>query len=184
MVNFEDNWWLYFVPECFFDTVLLKKLLQTNKRLMHRKGCNNVVNDLRSKRLKNLFAVALIDKDKRTLDYLEDCEIKYDANKLRLLKHKNEHHYIIQLNPPLENWVVDILDENNLAIENFGYPRDFKKLKKKIKDDIDNEKDVRLNELVNAIIKTNCETVRKMKFFLQYLKEKNYQADINELKNA
>ena len=69
MMQFENNWWLYFIPECYFDKVLLKKLLQTNKRLMHRKGCNNVIRDLESERLKNLFAVAIIDKDKAELNY-------------------------------------------------------------------------------------------------------------------
>ncbi len=183
MVNFEDNWWMYFVPECFFDTLLLKRLLQTNKRLVHRKGSNNVVNDL-DKRLKNSFAVALIDKDKRELNYLRECDVHYEGNKLVLLKHKSRKHFIIQLNPPLENWIIDVLEENGLLIEDFGYSKDYKKLKKQIKSDIDNESDERLNKLVNAIIKTDCGSIKKIKSFLHYLKEKNYEADINELKNA
>ncbi len=184
MVNFENSWYQYFVPECFFDTVLLLKLMKTNKRLMHRKGCSNVVNDFKSERLKNLFAVAIIDNDKKELDYLKDCEIKYDANKLRLLKHKTEKHFLIQLNPPLEKWIIEVLEENNLEIESFGYPRDYRKLKKKIKNDIDNENDLKLNKLVEAIIKTDCEAIKKLKFFLQYLKDKNYEADIKDLINA
>lgn len=184
MAKFEENWWLYFVPECYFDTVLLKKLLQTDKRLMHRKGCNNVVRDLGSDRLKNLFAVALIDKDKRDLDYLKECNIEYNANKLILWKHKIEKHYVIQLNPPLEKWVIEILDENGLRIEDFGYSRDYKRLKNQIKDDIDNEADEKLNRLVKTIISTECATIKKIRSILHYLKEKNYQADINALKNG
>lgn len=84
MIDFENKWWLYFVPECHFDTVLLNKLLQTNKGLMHRKGANNVIGDLDSKRLKNLFAVALIDKDKAELNYLKECVVLYNADKLVL----------------------------------------------------------------------------------------------------
>src|SRR5438093_10137063 len=117
MAKFEDCWWLYFVPECYFDTVLLNKLLQTNKRLMHRKGCNNVIRDLDSERLKNLFAVALIDKDKTKLDYLKACTVLYNADKLVLWKHNDRQQFVIQLNPPLEKWVIEILDENNLKIE-------------------------------------------------------------------
>ena len=111
MTKFENNWWLYFVPECYFDTVLLKKLLQTKKRLMHRKGCNNVMRDLESKRLESLFAVAIIDKDKTELSYLKECENLYDADKLILWKHQKQNHFIIQLNPPLEKWIIEILDE-------------------------------------------------------------------------
>lgn len=160
MANFEDNWWLHFVPECYFDTVLLKKLLQTNKRLMHRKGCNNVVNDLDNDRLKDSFAVALIDKDKRELNYLSSCKIIYSADKIILWKHRDRLQFVIQLDPPLEQWVLEVLDENGLKIEYFGYSADFKKLKKQIKNDIDNEKDNKLNKLINAIVKTDCTTIK------------------------
>ena len=184
MSKFEDNWWLYFVPECYFDTILLRKLLQTNKRLVHRKGCTNVVADLNSKRLVDSFAVAIVDKDKTELDYLKKCTVLYNADKIILWKHQERQQFVIQLNPPLEKWVVEILDENGMAIEDFEYTRDFKKLKKQIKDDIDNENDEKLNKLVNAIIKTDCASVKKIRSFLLYLKEKNYQADLNELINA
>jgi hypothetical protein len=184
MMKFENNWWLYFVPECYFDTVLLKKLFQTNKRLMHRKGCNNVIRDLESDRLKNLFAVALIDKDKNDLNYLKECKIHYNASKLILWKHENQNHFIIQLNPPLEKWIIEILNENNLKIEDFGYSGDYKKLKRQIKADIDNESNEKLNNLLIAIIKTDCPTIKKIKSILIYLKEKNYNADINDLING
>jgi uncharacterized Rmd1/YagE family protein len=184
MAKFEDGWWLYFVPECYFDTVLLNKLLQTNKKLMHRKGCNNVIRDLDSARLKNSFAVAIIDKDKTGLNYLRECIVLYNADKLVLWKHENRQQFVIQLNPPLEKWVIEILHESNLEIEDFGYSRDYKKLKRQIKDDIANESDDKLNKLVNAVIKTNCATIIKIKSFLLYLKDKNYESDINELINA
>jgi hypothetical protein len=184
MTKFENNWWLYFIPECYFDTVLLKKLLQTDKRLMHRKGCNNVIRDLESERLKGLFAVALIDRDKTELNYLKECKILYHAEKIILWKHESRNHFIIQLNPPLEKWLVEILNENSLKIEDFGYSRNYKKLKREIKADIDTESDKRLNRLLNEIIKTDCLTIKKIKSFLIYLKEKNYNADINELING
>jgi len=126
--------------------------LQTKKRLVHRKGCNNVVNDLDSERLKELFAVAIIDKDKRELDYLKNCTVLYNENKIILWKHKDRLQFVIQLDPPIEDWLITILNENGLRIEDFGYDRDFKKLKKQIKEDIDNESDDKLNRLVNAVI--------------------------------
>ncbi len=71
-----------------------------------------------------------------------------------------------------------------MVVEDFGYSGVYKKLKRQIKDDIDNEGDEKLNKLVNAIIKTDCPTIKKIKSILLYLKNKNYQSDINELKNA
>jgi hypothetical protein len=184
MTKFENNWYLYFVPECYFDTVLLKKLLATNKRLMHRKGCNNVIRDLDSKRLKGLFAVVLIDKDKTELNYFKECKILYNLDKLILWQHEKQSHFIIQLNPPLEKWVIEILDESDLKIEDFGYSRNYKKLKREMKEDIDKEGDEKLNRLLDALIKTDCSTIKKIKSFLIYLKEKNYKVDINKLINA
>jgi len=57
-------------------------------------------------------------------------------------------------------------------------------MKRAIKYDIDTESDVRLNKLVDATIATNCETIRVFKAALLYLKDKNYDVDINELKNV
>lgn len=184
MSRFETEWHTHFVPECFFDTVLLKALLQTTKRVRHKKGCDNVLRELESERLKDDFAVALIDRDKREPEYLKSCSVYFDNYKLLLWKHSFKQQFIIQLNPPLEKWIIEVLDEAGLKIESFGYPRDFKLLKSKIKNDIDDETDEKLNKLVKAIINTNCETIKKMKAVLVYFKEKNYEADINELKNV
>ncbi|MCW3109589.1 MAG: hypothetical protein JWQ09_4095, partial [Segetibacter sp.] len=126
----------------------------------------------------------LIDKDKRELDYLKSCTILYNADKIILWKHKDRLQFVIQLDPSLEDWVITILNESGLSIESFGYSTDFKKLKDQIKDDIDNENDDKLNKLINAVIKTDCETIRKLKSFLIYLKEMNYRTDINELING
>ena len=151
---------------------------------MHRKGCNNVMRDLESERLKSLFAVAIVDKDKTELNYLKECKKLYDADKLILWKHANENHFIIQLNPPLEKWIIEIFNDYNLKIEDFEYSPNYKKFKKQIKDDIDKESDEKLNKLLNANVNTNCATIKKIKSFLIYLKEKNYCVDINELINA
>jgi hypothetical protein len=69
-------------------------------------------------------------------------------------------------------------------VEDFGYSANYKKLKREIKADIDTESDERLNRLLNAIIKTNCPTIKKLKSILIYLKSKNYNADLNELSNG
>jgi len=184
MTKYEQNWCQHFVTECYFDTVLAKSLLQTQKRLIHKQGCSNVINELNSKRLREDFAVALIDKDKFELTYLKNCKVIYNENKLLLWKHVERMHFVIQLNPPLEKWIIEVLNENDLNIESFGYSVSYKKLKAQIKNDIDTENDEKLNLLVNAIIKTDCASIKKIKSFLLYLKEKNYQADINTLING
>ena len=95
---------------------------------MHRKGCNNVMRDLESKRLAGMFAVAIIDKDKSELSYLKECKSLYNADRLILWKHEKQNHFIIQLNPPIEKWIIEILEDSKLKIEDFDYSRNYKKL--------------------------------------------------------
>lgn len=139
-----ENWHRSFVPECFFDTVLFKKILQTDKRLKHTKGCQNVVNrfkEINGKKgdLFDSFGVGMVDKDKLELDYLKQCVQVFVHKNLILWNYPGRHHYIIQLNPPLENWVIQILNESGIDINEYGYSSDFKILKNQIKADIDSE---------------------------------------------
>jgi hypothetical protein len=184
-----ENWHSHFVPECYFDTVLFKKILKTNKRLKHRKGCNNVVNSFRIVKGKkgdlfDSFGVGMVDKDKQELDYLNECEAIIESDNLILWKHKEKQHFIIQLCPPIEKWIVEILEADNRTVEEFGYSKDYKKLKHAIKEDIDDESDEKLNNLLNAILSSKSETIKKLEAILLYLRDKTYQADINELKNV
>jgi hypothetical protein len=184
-----ENWQSHFVPECFFDTVLFKKILQTNKRLKHTKGCNNVVNRFRIVKNKkgdlyDTFGVGMVDKDKVDLDYLKECEeVLADAN-LILWKYPGRPHYIIQLHPPLEKWVLQILKESKINIRELGYSDDWKVLKRQLKDDIDDEENVQLGKIVNAIVNSNHRVVEKLRTILLYLRDKNISANITELKKV
>jgi hypothetical protein len=182
-----DNWHLCFVPECFFDTVLFKKILRTNKKLKHVHGCNNVVNRFRIVNEKkgdlyDRFGVGMVDRDKIELDYLVKCEQVFTHRNLILWKYPGKPHYIIQLNPPLEKWVLQVLTESKINIEDLGYSSNLKKLKRQLKDDIDDEENEKLNAIINKIVNSNHPVVEKLKTILLYLKEKTLQANIEELK--
>ena len=130
------------------------------------------------------FGVGMVDKDKRELDYLNECEKIVNHQNLVLWKHKERQHFIIQLNPPLEKWVIEMLKSDNRSVEEFGYVNDWKKLKRALKDDIDEENNERLNSFVDAILSSSNPVIENLKKILLYLRDKNYQADINELKNV
>jgi hypothetical protein len=44
----------------------------------------------------------MIDRDKKELNYLNECQVVVIYDNLILWKHKEKQHFIIQLNPPLE----------------------------------------------------------------------------------
>ncbi len=180
--NFE-KWYKHFVPECYFDTVLIKMLLETDKNVLHKKGCNNVINELRKGTLRDSFAVAIIDKDKKEIDYLKDCNVISDEGCFLLWKHMNKPHFIFQLVPPLEKWIIFILEEIKIDIASFDLPANYKELKRVIKFEIDSERNEKLKRLISTIV-SESESVKKLKRSLIYLKVKNYQFDVNELKNV
>jgi hypothetical protein len=126
----------------------------------------------------------MIDRDKKELNYLNECQVVVIYDNLILWKHKEKQHFIIQLNPPLEKWVTQILHSDNKTMEDFGYPKDFKKLKSALKEDIDDENDVKLNILLDAVLSSSNPVIKKLEKILLHLRDKTYEADINELKNV
>jgi len=173
-----------FIPECYFDTVLLKSILQTKEVLNHKKGCNEVMRVMKEGKLKDTFAVGIVDKDKTELSYLKEFD-KYEFENLNLYKHSNKrkHHYIIQLNPPLEKWILKVAKEANIDIIDFGLPNDIESLKKLTKSELAAETR-ELQSLCKTLLESDSRTIKRFAKWIRYLKDKNYQVDINELKNV
>ena len=171
-----------FVPECYFDTVLVRAILQTETALNHKKGCNNVIKAMEEARLKNEFAVGIVDKDKTELSYLREFD-GYDFDNLILFKHKYKHHYIIQLNPPVEKWIIAVAKEANIDLPDFGLPLDFEKLKKITKSELASE----TPELVGlcwGLLQSDSPTIKRFQKWILYLRRHRYKSDINQLKNG
>ncbi len=175
-----DKWLMQIVPECYFDTVLLKTLINipNRKRLNHQKGCNEVANVLKKS---DDFAIGLIDKDKRDLDLLKnESEVIYELERIILWKRKNKNQFIFQICPPLENWICLILRDDGKQLNQFEYNDNVVRFKKEIKSDIDNENNGRLNKLVKAVIETNAKEILFLKKAVFFLLEKNRGFNIVE----
>lgn len=171
-----------FVPECYFDTVLLRTVLQTDKALNHQKGCNNVMKVMEQGRLKDVFAVGVVDRDKNELEYLRKFD-GYNFDNLILHKHKEKHHYVIQLDPPIEKWIIRIADEAGMDLTEFGLPKDFEKLKKITKSELARETPELFN-LCWRLLQSDSSTIDRFAGWIRYLKENRYNSDINQLING
>ncbi|SRR5258708_21717916 len=171
-----------FVPECYFDTVLVRAILQTESALNHKKGCNNVVKVMKEGRLKDEFAVGIVDKDKKELDYLSEFK-EYDFDKLVLYKHKDKHHYVIQLNPPIEKWIIEVAEEASIDLELLGLPRDVERLKKITKSELVKETP-ELVSLCWALLRSNSATVKRFKDWITHLRDNKYKSNIKYLTNG
>jgi len=134
----------------------------------------------------NGFALGIIDNDKKQIKYLENFNsVDQVEGDLILWRHKdlNIHHWIIQICPALEKWILKVCETEHIDMSNFGVNA-FEGLKHYTKS---------LERLNNSILsalfseinkKDNNINVRKLKNWIKILKEKNYLADINELKNV
>ena len=141
-----------------------------------------MVKEISKGKLKDDFAVGIIDKDKKNLNYIRDEfteEIKH--SNLILLKHRTKQHYIIQLAPAIEVWIQNVADESGIKIQEFGLPSEMMLLRKYTKNRLV-ERDENLRSLCKNLVSGNSETMRTLIKWLNYLFEYNRNADINKLK--
>lgn len=168
---------LEFYPECYFDTVLVKHILQA-KRVNHKKSCNEVINGLKESRD---FAVGIIDKDKKEVHYLRDCTLEMETESLYLWKHKDKQQFIIQLAPAIEQWILNVIREANVEVEDLNLPKNAIDLRKLTKYKFVSENE-ELKKLCKRLVSSNSNTMSILKSWLNYLLEKRHDAKIEEIK--
>lgn len=172
-----------FIPECYVDSCLIEVLIIADKNhVNHQKGNGTVVREMK-KSFNNSFCVGIIDEDRKDLDYLNEFDLVKGTEFLKLWKHRQKHQYMVQLRPVVEKWILNICAKGNIDLTQFSLPTELKPLQK-ISKSVSSKTDVRFVNLFKMIVKTNSDAAIQLKNWLLYLKEKNYNADINELRNV
>ena len=171
------------MPECYADTLLIETLVPPVKRYNHKHSCTQVEREMVRGKFRDRFAVGIIDKDTRSLKYLQNFkQIDLVAHSLILWRHKLEerHHFIIQIIPALEQWVLNICREERIVLENL--PNDLEGFKKYTK----KQSSIYNNDLKSLYYKMSEKdeniSIRKLKSWLKLLLEKNYHVDLNDLR--
>lgn len=166
----------FVIPECYVDTNLINVL--TGKFCNHQKGCPNVCKTLKDK-FKEEFAIGIIDKDKRipTEALNNYCEIA-KSEYLILLKHKCLCHYIIQINPAVEIFILEAAKNLNINLDEFGLSSDLSQLKKFTK-----SSDAKDNKLFSDLFKSlaQASNMKQLKAVLDYLLKNKYKVESSEL---
>jgi len=175
------------MPECYADTLLIEMLVPPKVGYNHKFGCFKVEAEMKLGKLKDRFALGIIDNDKNQIKYLaEFVEVDKVEGSLILWRHGNKerHHYLIQICPALEKWILNVCEAEGINIVELGLKNDLEGLKEFSKSRRSlNEKS--LIELFNKICqKDENVNVRKLKFWITHLKDKNYKADIKALQNG
>lgn len=167
------------IPECFVDTNLIETLVPPVRQYNHQKGCGTVTKVMKE-RFADRFALGIIDKDKNEVDYLKEFDVVCTKGSLILHKHKTRHHYMIQISPAIERFILESAASVNLVLEDFGLPSDLNRLKKESKT-VNSKNDQRFKLLFRSIRQNGAPEIQTLAAWITYLKAHNYQADIAAL---
>ncbi|MEO7834805.1 MAG: hypothetical protein ABIR50_05760 [Ginsengibacter sp.] len=118
---------------------------------------------------------------KYEVDYLKEFAEVCKSGSLILHKHKSRHHYIIQIYPAVERFIMKNAEAVGISLEEFGLPSNFELLKKESKT-VNSKKDQRFKKLFKSLNHHGAPEIIKLSAWISYLKEKNYKADMAVLK--
>lgn len=170
---------LNIVPECFIDTNLIETLVPTPKGYNHQKGCNNVAKVMQGK-MKEQFALGIVDKDKRQVAYLDEFEEVTHSESLFLYKHKSKPHYMIQVSPATDGFILKCVAEVGAELSSYELPEDLKEFTSRTKQVVSKE-DAVFKKLFQDI--KQAKEMRLLKAWVKYLKENTFASEVVELEN-
>lgn len=70
----------------------------------------------------------LSDASKKELDYLKEFDEVINEGMLVLHKHKTKPHYIIQIQPAIEKFILQAAVSTGISIADYGLSPDFEQL--------------------------------------------------------
>jgi hypothetical protein len=170
------------IPECYADTAFIETIVPPDNQrgYNHQMGCNKVANKMQND-LKDDFALGIIDKDKRTIKYLDEFNPVANKKSLFLYKHPNKHHYIIQIYPAIERFILESCSEVDIDLSDYGLKSDLEGLKQTTKRKT-SKKDPQLIQLFEELKNRNAPQVITLAKWINYLKDNNFRSQIEEIK--
>lgn len=166
------------LPECFVDTNLIETLMRDGCN--HQKGCGTVTKVMQEK-FDDEFAVGIIDKDRKEVAYLKEFDEVVNTGTLFLFKHKKKHHYIIQIYPAIEQFMLAAADSVGISLADFNLPTDLDILKKQSKSTTSKD-DYRFKNLFRALHQLGAPAIVQLRDWIVYLKSERYKADLDLLR--
>lgn len=177
---------MHVIPECYIDTKLCKVLVPPTSRYNHQKGCPNVAKVMKE-RLRNDFALGIVDRDKLELAYFKEFNLVIEIpENIQLLRHKSEqHHYLIFIRPTMEKWIISCAEKSGISLGDFGLPDDFgqlMKITKTSKSENDDRYSSNFRNLFKEFRRVNSRSIATLTFWIEYLKSHPHSADLEHIR--
>lgn len=174
------------IPECYIDTNLVETIVPPAKEAnssgySHLSGCGTVASVMQ-KRFADTFALGIIDRDKKAVDYLREFDeiIKTVSLILHKHKHKERHHYFIQICPAVERFILNSAEAIGISLQDYSLPTDLDKLKK-ITKSTNSKNDPKFKNLFKALLKNAAPDVVKLAAWINYLKTNPYTVNVETI---
>ncbi len=165
------------IPECYVDTCLTETITSAN-HFNHQKGCGTVCSRMKEK-FRDKFALGIVDKDKHKLPYLSEFELIGVKGSIYLHKHKTKSHYIIQISPAIERFILNAAQEKHIKLSDYGFPDDLKKLTKFTKQ-VTSDNNPKLKILFRHL--SDASEFVILSDLIKYIATNRYECDLNDLK--
>ena len=163
------------IPECYNDTCLIESITRPNRGYNHIKGTSSVTKRMKEKHADS-FALGIIDNDKRPNEYLAEFNVLISFNNsLILYKHTSEskHHYIIHVSPEVEPFIISSAQQVNIIFPTHLLAKE--ELRR------DSQKFADRKNLHKQILNAGSMNYQILTFWITYLRDNNYNADLDYL---
>ena len=172
------------MPECYIDTNLVETISPPERiggtcGYNHKRSCNKVIDEMLGK-LKDYFAVGIVDKDKNPLQRTAEFKLVVENYNLKLYKHSHKNHYLI-FHPPIEQWLIDGSIQTGVSLSHYNLPTTLKGLISETKNEF-SKKDPKFKSLFRDL-KEKSTGINVLAQWITYLKAHPYNADETLLKN-
>jgi hypothetical protein len=167
------------ISECFVDTCLIETITNASSHFNHQKGCNTV-SKLMQEKMGTRFALGIIDKDKKRLPYLNEFDLLACKESISLYKHPQKAHYIIQISPAIEKFILKAAEEKNINLSDFNLPDTLKELTKITKNEA-SKKSPTFQQLFQVLSDTSEFII--LSDIIKYISTNTYNCDIERLKD-
>lgn len=149
---------LHLLPECYADTLLVNRLIQSFSN--HKHSISKVFAALKEA-FKDKIALGIIDDDKKKDKYFYEFKLLADKTHFRYLAHPNGLHYIIAIKGGgIEKLIISCAEEVS-----FTHPllEDIELLKAKSKSI---NEDGELRKIINSLIQMQSPTLMEIREIL------------------
>lgn len=171
---------LNIIPECYIDTNLLETLVPPTTRYNHQKGCGTVAKVMQE-RFADSFALGIIDKDKKDIEYLKEFNSAHAHGNLILHKHRVKHHYIIQISPAIEQFTLNAANAADIRLEDYDLPSSLNALMK-ISKSVNSKADLRFKKLFRALVNSGSTELSVLRSWIEHIKSNPYNINIETIR--